>query len=180
MWDESEWATLPFSLLYHSCIASKIGFSPSLHRVHVMQNTVIHFWLYSLLICIACIKHRNREGYEVNSCMTGTVRSYLMGFLLSSGSFALTMPTRAPALASSCTSMMVPSAGWKVGGSSMSETLTRTMVWSRKEPRSTKRGSTCLLMASTTTLCVRLLSKSSGWNEKKKGKTKKQKERKRH
>ena len=91
---------------------------------------------------------------------------HLTGFLFSSGSLAVTIPTSAPTLASSCTSIIAPSGGWKMGGSSMSDTLTRTMVWSRKEPRSTKRGSTCLFTASTTTLCVRLLSKSSVWKNK--------------
>lgn len=89
--------------------------------------------------------------------------SYLTGLFFTSGSLAATTPTSAPTLVSSWTSIMVPSAGWKMGGSSMSETLTRTMVWSRNEPKSTKRGSTCLFTASTTTLCVRLFSKSSGW-----------------
>lgn len=89
--------------------------------------------------------------------------SYLTGLFFSSGSLAATTPTSAPIFVSSWTSMMVPSLGWKMGGSSMSETLTRTMVWSRNEPKSTKRGSTCLFTASTTTLCERLFSKSSGW-----------------
>lgn len=92
--------------------------------------------------------------------------SYLTGFLFSSGSLAVTIPTCVPTLVSSFTSIIAPSGGWKIGGSSMSDTLTRTMVWSRKEPRSTKRGSTCLFTASTTTLCVRLLSKSSVWRNK--------------
>lgn len=91
---------------------------------------------------------------------------YLTGFLFSSGSLAVTIPTCVPTLVSSFTSIIAPSGGWKIGGSSMSDTLTRTMVWSRKEPRSTKRGSTCLFTASTTTLCVRLLSKSSVWRNK--------------
>ena len=58
--------------------------------------------------------------------------SYLTGISFTSGSLAVTTPTRAPTFASSCTSMIVPSAGWKMGGSSMSDTLTRTMVWSRE------------------------------------------------
>lgn len=89
--------------------------------------------------------------------------SYLTDLFFISGSLAETTPTNAPTFASSWTSMIVPSGGLKVGGSSTSETLTRTMVWSRNEPKSTKRGSTCLFTASTTTLCVRLVSKSSGW-----------------
>lgn len=89
--------------------------------------------------------------------------SYLTGTLSISGSLAVTIPTRAPNLASSWTSMMVPEEGMKMGASSTSDTLTLTMVWSRNDPRSTKRGSTCLFTASTTTLCERLLSKSRGY-----------------
>lgn len=133
-------------------------------RVHLLPPHILPLHIPPISTWIKCVKMELYHPFFHKSFADSL--SYLTGLFFTSGSLAVTTPTSAPTFISSWTSMMVPSAGWKMGGSSTSETLTRTIVWSRNEPKSTKRGSTCLFTASTTTLCVRLVSKSSGWKTK--------------
>lgn len=89
---------------------------------------------------------------------------YLMLLLVTSGSWADTLPIEVPTLASSETTILL-SGEEKIGGSFMSSTVTLTDVVSLNGPKLRKLESIFLLVTSILRAKLLFVSKSKGWGK---------------